>query len=245
MMFTNLRGGFQMLTIRKIFALIVILVVICCGLSGISYAQTFSDIQGNWAQTQIEKWAGKRLVIGYPDGTFRPDNRVTRAEFVTMVNRAFIPNKTESSSNYKDVSMTQWYYHEVAIAKQQGYITGYPDGGFQPNNYITNQEVAVILARLFAADPKNLKDLNFTDKNQIQSWAYTAVQKVTTYQLMNGYKDGTFQPNHEISRAETLVALDNAFLLLNSAQPSTSTNPLTLPIQTPLPLPVQLPNPGQ
>jgi hypothetical protein len=227
----------------KIFTLLFAFTFVVSGLGGITYAQSFSDIQGHWAETRIDTWASKGLVKGYPDGTFQPDHPITRAEFVTMVNHAFVADKKEATSNYNDVEKSKWYYHEVAIAKQQGYISGYPDGSFRPNAYISRQEVASILSKLFQIPNKDLKEISYKDKDQFPDWSYVAIQKVSTYHLMNGYPDGTFGPFRNITRAESVTCLDNAFYLATGHTPSQTTSPLPLPLPIPIPLPNPLPIP--
>jgi hypothetical protein len=81
------------------------------------------DIQGHWAQAQIADWVEKGLARGYNDGTFKPDKSITRAEFITLVNKAFGFTK-KSQINFKDVSTADWYSEEIAKAAAEGYITG-------------------------------------------------------------------------------------------------------------------------
>ena len=140
---------------KKLYKPITLLLAICLllGLSGLAYAAGFSDIKGHWAENQINKWAGKGLAAGYQYGTFRPDNEVTRAEFVALTNRAFGIAKTGAETYFTDVEPGKWYYEDVAAAKTAGYIAGYPDGTFGPDQTITRQEVASILARLLKLEP--------------------------------------------------------------------------------------------
>jgi uncharacterized repeat protein (TIGR02543 family) len=174
-----------------------------------TFAVAASDISGHWAQVKIQSWIDKGLIKGYPDGTFKPDQNVTRAEFMTLANRAF-GYTTVVPITYTDVKAGSWYAPEVAKAKAAGYITGYPDGTMKPQNPITREEVATIVARI-----KNLtSDANaadkYTDAAKIGSWSKGGVGTVTSAKIMQGYPDGSFMPQGLMTRAEVVVASDNA-----------------------------------
>lgn len=85
-----------------------------------------TDIQGHWAEKQITSWVQKGLASGYPDGTFKPDSNITRAEFITLTNQAY--NFTATTDiNYVDVASSAWYAPEIARARAAGYISGYAE----------------------------------------------------------------------------------------------------------------------
>ena len=95
------------------------------------------------------KMGRRRLHRGLPDGTFKPDNSITRAEFVTLVNKAF--NMTAKAEiDFTDVPAGAWYYGEVAKAKAAGYIGGYPDNTMRPDNPISRQELQLSCLNLKA-----------------------------------------------------------------------------------------------
>jgi len=94
---------------------------------GLAFGQAavvLKDIGGHWAEDTIAKWVEQGLISGYTDGTFRPDNSITRAEFMALVNRAFGFNK-KAAIGFFDVSATDWFYDEIAKAVKAGYISGY------------------------------------------------------------------------------------------------------------------------
>jgi hypothetical protein len=122
--------------------LLMLIVVFSLFPAAVAYALP-ADIQGHWAEAQISDWFNRGLAEGYSDGTFKPDSTITRAEFAAMVNRAF--NFTETgTTSFSDVSSNKWYAKDVSIAVAAGYIAGYSDGTFRPDNRITRQEAAVI-----------------------------------------------------------------------------------------------------
>ena len=176
------------------------------------YAGTLlSDISGHWAQSKIENMVGQGILSGYPDNTFKPDNKVTRAEFITMVNRAF--NFTaRATTNHSDIKPGDWYVEEIARAKAAGYISGYEDGTMRPNNPISRQEVAVITSKILKLDGStSLEQVNrFSDSNEIAAWSRNAVAAMVKAGCMSGYPDGTFKAIYPMTRAEACVILYNA-----------------------------------
>jgi hypothetical protein len=190
---------------------IVVLVATICLLfpaNRLAIAQ-FKDIQGHWAEPQISYWLNKGIVKGYPDGTFAPHNSITRAEFITLINKMLGFNDTEQVA-FNDVSSTDWFYEEVSKARAAGYITGYEDNSLRPGNPIKREEVAVVISRLVDIKAGN-DSVHFKDSGSVSSWARPGVFKVVDNNLMKGYPDLTFKPLNYITRAEALITLDNVF----------------------------------
>lgn len=165
------------------------------------------DLEGHWAKEQINSWSSSGLISGYPDGTFRPEGYISRAEFFTLINRVFGLEDREIV-NFSDVPTDAWYYDEIAKAVAAGYVSGYPDGTIRPHNYITRQEAAVVVARAFALEGSSIA--SFTDSKAIASWASDAVGVLYEKDILKGYPDGSFGPNNNIKRAETVALLSNA-----------------------------------
>src|SRR5450830_1791388 len=213
------------------FKRIIAVLAIVCLMFSLMPANTFAfqatDISGHWAQVKIQSWIDKGLIKGYPDGTFKPDQDITRAEFMALVNRAF-GYTAVAPITYTDVKAGSWYAPKVAKAKAAGYISGYPDGTMKPENPITREEVATIVARI-----KNLtSDANAADKYpdaaKIGSWSKGGVGAVTSAKIMQGYPDGSFKPQGLMTRAEVIVASDNALqYTAPAAPPLTVVTPIT------------------
>src|SRR5665648_875842 len=190
---------------------VAILTVLCMMLTlapSPAFATTVSDISGHWAQTTIQSWVDNGLIKGYPDGTFKPDNNITRAEFITLVNRAFEYTNTAPIS-FTDVNQNAWYASAIGVAVEAGYISGYPDGTMKPENPISREEAATIIMRIknLVANPAAVSV--YTDASSI-TWGKGEVGAVTAAKIMQGYPDGSFMPRGLITRAETVIALDNA-----------------------------------
>lgn len=167
-----------------------------------------SDIEGNWAESQITKWIDKGFIHGYEDGSFKPNNTITRAEFFSLVNRSYGFTETASVS-FKDVNSSNWAYAEVSKAVKAGYIKGYRDGTIGVNKPISRQEVAVIIDDLLDLSNEASTGDHFTDSNTIASWAKNSVDAIVAKGILQGY-DNNFNPNKPITRAEAVVALDRS-----------------------------------
>lgn len=175
---------------------------------------TTKDYEGHWAQATIQKWIDEGRASGYPDGSYKPDNNVTRAEFVKMVN-GIIDFAGKGNASYTDVPATEWYYDYIGIAQEIGYISGYPGGQFGPNDYITREQAASILARIQYLDSSDTGVDKFSDKSSISSWAAEAVGAASEAGFISGYNDGSFRPSKNLTRAEAVTMLEN---VMNNAK---------------------------
>ncbi|MDD3298519.1 MAG: S-layer homology domain-containing protein, partial [Firmicutes bacterium] len=168
-----------------------------------------SDISGHWAAAEISKWVSMGFAKGSPEGTFRPDDATTRAEFVTFVNRIF--GFTEKSKDdFKDVEDTAWYADEIAKAVKAGLLKGDGTGNIDPDAPITRQEAAVILARALRLEAKNKTAADrFSDAGEIASWARGPVSALAENGYIIGRPGNVFAPLDRITRAETVKMIDN------------------------------------
>lgn len=180
----------------------------CVTMTSISYATSYSDLtDGNWAKPAIEEMASKGYIGGYEDGTFRPSKEITRAELLTIINK--MNDFTEEADiTFTDVSSTNWAYREIKKAVAAGYVAGFSDNTFKPNENVTREQIAVMLNNLYKLEEKD-ENINIADIENIASWAKTAVKNVVSNGIMNGYSDGTFGGKRRITRAEGVVALNN------------------------------------
>jgi len=194
----------------KAFIVFLVTVMILGLLPTAAAAASFSDIDGHWAEEQIKAWLQKGLIKGYPDGTFRPDQPVTRAELAAFANRALGLYLVEEGAEevFSDVPAGAWYFADVAAAVDFEYLSGYDDGTFRPNDTITRQEAAVMLAELMGETGKGGD--GFVDEQDIAPWAMEAVEALQSAGIMVGYPGGTFRPQAPITRAETVVTIARA-----------------------------------
>ena len=142
-----------------------------------TYSNTFSDVpKGYWAANYIGYMQQFGIITGYSDGSFRPDAPVTRAEFAAIASR--FEKLTEGSKSFTDVPDTYWAARYISFAATRGWVTGYSDGTFKPENTITRAEVAAVTCRLLerSADQNYIRShLNelrtFSDMTE-SHWAY-------------------------------------------------------------------------
>lgn len=189
-----------------------------------------NDFTGHWAQTEIKNAMLDKWIDA--SSTFRPQDSITRAEFVKIVNRAFnIPTSDvmpRMSVYFEDVNTMSWYYKDVVAAVNYGYINGYEttttttgeDGipvtttvkEFRPDQPITRQEAAKIIAAVLKAGIDEKKDIitSFADDSDIAAWADQSVQFLKDNNISNGYIENgktVFKPLNKITRAEAVVMM--------------------------------------
>ena len=147
-------------------------------------------------------------VIGYPDGTVRPSNHITREEVTTIFYRLLREDKVVSivstDNDFTDVTIDRWSNKAISSLAKEGYVKGYEDGSFRPEQYITRAEFATMATR-YAMLEQN-KDLSFVDVNG--HWAEEYINKAANAGWVKGYEDGSFGPEQYITRAEVMTIIN-------------------------------------
>ena len=151
-------------------------------------------------------------IVGYPDGTVRPDQQITRAEVATIFFRLLTEearDKYWSQTNpYPDVQIDDWFNNAISTLTKMGIINGYEDGTFRPNNPITRAELTKMAVSFFSsADQYFGKTPSFSDV-PANAWYTRFIAAAEELGLINGYPDGTFRPNNYITRAETCTIVN-------------------------------------
>ncbi|CEO20648.1 S-layer homology domain-containing protein [Paraclostridium sordellii] len=166
-----------------------------------------SDILGHWAYNQINDFMNKGYINGYPDGTFRPENSITRAEFVKILNKTF--NLRNGSGVVFNDTLGHWAKNEIDIAVTNGVCRGTSDTTFEPDAPITREQAAKMIANYKRiTDTHHNKINNYGDGWAVSNWAKDAVESILEAGYMNGYSDdNTFRPLNNITRAEAVVTL--------------------------------------
>ena len=147
-------------------------------------------------------------IVGYGNGEVRPQNNITRAEVATIFFRLLTDDIRDENltktNRYSDVAATSWYNTAVSTLSSMGIITGYPDGTFRPNAAITRAEFAAIAARFDNDGDKTAA--KFSDI--ATHWAKDEISIAYNNGWINGYPDGTFGPQRDITRAETMTLVN-------------------------------------
>lgn len=165
----------------------------------------FQDIQGHWAKAEIEQMAEIGIAKG-DNGSFYPDNNITRAEFTALLVRLLGYEKESDPALFADVSENDWFAGEVQAAYQHGLVAG-SDGMFRPNDPITREETAVILARVMEM-PADANVLDgYQDKNEVSAWAVDAMAEAIQSGLISGMDAETLAPKALTTRAMAITML--------------------------------------
>lgn len=168
----------------------------------------WKDIKGHWAQAQIEEGASKGFVNGYSDGSFLPDHTITRAEFTLMMSRALhLQGKVEDLAFSDANRIPSWALEGISSAVQSGWVTGYEDNTFRPDQPISRAEIVAIIGRALKLSDKNLTNSSFADDADIPSWAKGYVAAAAAKGIVNGLSNDRFAPNERATRAEVVVTV--------------------------------------
>lgn len=164
------------------------------------------DILGHWAEDNIRNFMEKGYVSGYSDGSFRPNNNITRAEFVKILNQVL--GLTKSSGKVFNDTKTHWAKHDIDIAVTNGVCNGKSTTEFKPNDAITREEAAVMISNYKKIADNNFDKINkYKDASKVALWAKPGVEGVIEKGYMSGYSDNTYRPKNNITRAEAVATL--------------------------------------
>lgn len=184
--------------------LISVILVFCVFFNLNTMAMPFSDVPSGTEEWEaIEKLWFYGYINGYNENTFAPQNNLTRAEFVKIINNIF--SYTEKAENpFTDISENDWFYEEILKAVQMGYINGMGDGRFCPNDKVTREQVCVILNNIL-----NMEMLPVTVEisDSVSDWAEDSVKKVISSGLASLDENGAFRATVPITRGEASVIL--------------------------------------
>ncbi|MZQ83793.1 hypothetical protein GQF01_16910 [Paenibacillus sp. 5J-6] len=176
--------------------------------------KSFQDVQGHWAQNDIDQLASKFILQGTDDQSFEPNQYVSRAQFASMLVSALglIPDDTGAA--YNDVKASDWFAGAVGTAAKKGLVQGNESGQFQPNELITREQMVVMISRAIqfagkgsalAISQDNLS--KYTDGNEISDWAKGAVGQTIHAKIVNGLTESRFAPQDSATRAQAAVML--------------------------------------
>ena len=188
-------------------------------------SRTFSDIQNNWAQKDIELLASKMLIAGKTETAYEPGSNITRAEFSALLVRALgLEEGVLSKGQFKDVDSAAWYAGSIAAAVAENIIKGYDGSIFKPDNKITREEMAVMIVRAarVAGKEDTLSDseqkellARFKDQQKISSWAASDAALTVKAGIVSGMPDGGFSPGSNADRAQSAAILKRFLIYIN------------------------------
>lgn len=173
----------------------------------------FRDINNHWAVSEIIDLTNRGIVNGIGSSRFEPARAITRAEAVAMVVKAYKPiqQNIPLSKPFKDVPAKHWAYDAVIKATQQGWIKGFHDGTFKPDQFITREEMAFIIGLADGVKPRLPLVDPFTDVSKTE-WSAPMLNALKLNKKIKGVENNSYRPNSKASRADFTVLLHRVFL---------------------------------
>lgn len=197
----------------------------------------FTDINNIQGREYIEKFAQKGYIKGYEDNTFRPNETITRAE-ISQILSSFNINLKFEDIKFNDNK--GWFTNAVEKATENGFLSGYTDGTFKPNNKITRFEMIKITSMLVRNDNYNKVQLTYADVEDIPSWVFNDVNNLYASKVIDFYNNNVINGNVYVTRAEAVTMLSKALEYnnwdMNKVTQNVKTNK-TNPLPTPTALP--------
>lgn len=186
---------------------VIILSIIILAMSSLicTYAIEFIDIDINSEDAScIKKMVDAGIVNGYPDGNFKPYDKIKRRDAIKIINKTFGFTTKTVSVDFSDIKNTDWYYDELLIAVGNNYIEGYLDKTFRPENQITREQFCKILCTVL-----DIHSLDMTVKisDSVSDWAKPFVQSIAALYIMPLEENNTFRAKESITRLEVCQAL--------------------------------------
>jgi hypothetical protein len=179
----------------------------------VQHKKTFIDLDRHWAKDDVELLASKLVVQGVTEQQFVPDSPITRAAFTTLLVRSLgLAELDARSLGFQDVAASDWYAGSVAAAVEHGLVTGVNANAFAPDEPISREQMAVMIARALDAVKQSssqeaTRSTKFDDQSSMSSWAEKSVAQVVQAGIITGFPDGTFKPAEQATRAEAVVML--------------------------------------
>ena len=174
-------------------------------------SEVFADVLNHWSKDYVNAMAEKGIFKGYGDGTFLPDKALTRQEMaVTVVRVLGIENGltgASAGSFADDGKIAAWAKDYVYLLSSRGVFSGYADGSFGPDDLITREQFALVIARISDTKTPESYALSFADNGKISAWAADAVREMSYAGIVTGYEDNTFRPDNSLTRAEACTMI--------------------------------------
>lgn len=187
---------------RRILAGLLALVMLC----GLLPASIPTARAAHWSQPYLDQLVEWGVMRGDLEGNLNPQRDITRAEFMAMLNRAFGYDKV-GTTPFRDVFPNDWYYEDVGIAYNVGYIQGTTSTTASPRANLTREQAVVSLTRNLMLTEETGEVLGFTDSRSFSDWSRGQIQAAAKAGIITGYDDGTFRPRANITRGEVASML--------------------------------------
>lgn len=177
--------------------------------AGAPRSQREAYASSDWASSYLQNLVEQGVLKGDPDGTLNPERDITRAEFAAMLNRAFGFQEKGTVKNFSDVAADAWYRNDIAIASNQGYLSGTSPSTANPTGSLTREQAVTMICRALKIDEVPADPLRFSDSEDFQNWSRGYINAATQKGMVNGYSDGTFRASAPITRGEVAKMLSD------------------------------------
>ncbi len=184
-----------------------VLILLCC--FGLFIGLTARARAASWMDPYLDQVVDWGIMAGDKDGNLHPDRQITRAEFVTLINRAF-GHKEVGATPFRDVPESAWYAEDVAIAYRAGYFAGTSATTASPEAPVTREQAVVMLGRNMRMQEGAGSILDYTDNTSMAPWSRGIIQEATDMGIVTGYDDGSFRPLTPITRGQAATIITRA-----------------------------------
>lgn len=177
----------------------------------------FADVPSSyWAGAYIAELSRRNILEGFSDGSFQPDQPITRAQFASLISKAFAKPKTRPSIAFRDIEPEYWARQTIEESVQTGFLSGYPNGVFQPNQQISVVQLQTALVtglNLQPQTPVSQTLARFEDANQVPKWAQAKVAAAVESGLISGFPTPQkLTPNRVATRADAAALIYQALV---------------------------------
>ena len=189
---------------KKLILLALVMLIVL----NVNIVFAYTDTQNHWAEKKINELSLNGIISGYQDGSFKPNNNMTRAELVTVLNR-LLDNKVQNTKYVPDINVKDWYYAEIRKGIESGFLEGDASGNVRPKDLITREEAICMIQRAIVPIGKYEVVPSFADYDEVSSWAKKSINAFVYNQYITGYQDNTIRPKNYITRAEVITLIGN------------------------------------
>jgi len=180
---------------------------------------SLSDVRGHWAETFIQGLISRNLISGFPDGTYKPEAPITRAQYASIVAKAYDLPLKQSATNFSDVPQNFWALDSITKSNRMGFIAGFPDGTFRPGQNLTRVQALVSLVNglgLTGGTPSVIGV--YSDRAEIPSYATDSVATATQKRVVVNHPNlAQLRPSMDITRAEVAALVYQSLVATNRA----------------------------
>lgn len=199
---------------RKSFVFLIALTFVWSSCIPVTVQAKKDELQAHWAKSAMDRWVSTGIIKGYSDGAVKPNNPLSLAEALTIINRVLggplhTDDELLENTPIVDVRSDAWYFSELLKAQSLGYVQGFPTGSLKPERKATREEAAMLLAQAFELQyAHSSSSAAYLDASKISLYAKSALEALLAEGVLNGYADGSLRPHAGITRAEFITMLD-------------------------------------